>query len=500
MRECDVLVIGGGATGAGVAYDLASRGVRVLLVEQNDISTGTSGRYHGLLHSGARYAVKDSESAKECIDENIILRRIIPHAIEDTGGLFMSAPNDPDDYAVKFIKGCADAGIAIEEITPAQALKEEPALNPAMKRVFRVPDGACDSFDMIHALVEAAQSYGASVLTYHQVCAIHKQNGAVIGATLQDRRKGDTVEVRCRAVVNAAGPWAGEVGALIGVNIKMRHSKGVMIAMNMRWVNTIINRLHPPGDGDILVPVGTVCVIGTTSVTVPRPEDLHITPQEVTLMLDEGELMIPGFRKARALRAWAGVRPLYEPPSAGSAEGREVKRTFSVLDHAEDGADGMLSIVGGKLTTFRLMAERISDQVCARLGNTKPCITARQEIPAAKNAKTNGHSGYHQLPNRQATLEHAPTQRGLICECEIVTRPQLEEKIREGGRLAARSAAWHGTVPSGFLCVSGGGHSARNVDPATRRIRGRAAQFCRGTLPGQSPAVVGTPTAPSTFG
>jgi glycerol-3-phosphate dehydrogenase len=94
---CDVLVIGGGATGAGVMFDLALRGLRVLLVEQNDLSTGTSGRYHGLLHSGARYVVRDPESAKECIDENRILCRIVPHALEDTGGLFVSTPADPDN-------------------------------------------------------------------------------------------------------------------------------------------------------------------------------------------------------------------------------------------------------------------------------------------------------------------------------------------------------------------------------------------------------------------
>ncbi len=123
------------------------------------------------------------------------------------------------------------------------------------------------------------------------------------GTTLENRRNGETARVHAAYIVNAAGPWAGEVGALAGLNIQMRHSKGVMVAMNIRWVNTVINRLHPPGDGDILVPVGTVCVIGTTSVKVPTPESLDITPAEISLMLDEGEIMINGFRHARALRA-----------------------------------------------------------------------------------------------------------------------------------------------------------------------------------------------------
>src|SRR5512133_2983584 len=204
--DCDVLVIGGGATGAGVMYDLALRGLRVVLAEQNDLSTGTSGRYHGLLHSGARYAVRDAESAKECIDENRILRKIAPEVLEDTGGLFVAAPVDPPEYANQFVKGCAAAGIPAEEIPVARALKEEPALSPALVRVFRVPDGSCDSFDLIHALTYAAEQHHARTLTYHKVTAIEVVNGAVVGATLQDMRSGESVHAQTSAIVNAAGP------------------------------------------------------------------------------------------------------------------------------------------------------------------------------------------------------------------------------------------------------------------------------------------------------
>lgn len=427
--DCDVLVIGGGATGLGVLYDLASRGLRAVLAEQNDIGTGTSGRYHGLLHSGGRYVVRDLESAKECIAENRILQRIVPHTIEATGGLFVAMPSDPPAYVDPFVKGCAAAGIEAEEITVAQALKESPALNPAMVQAFRVPDASCDSFDLVHTLAQAATQHGAKTLNYHKVCTIELADGKVTGAALENQRTGEAVRIHASTIINAAGPWAGEVGTLAGLNIKMRHSKGVMIAMNVRWVHTIINRLHPPGDGDILVPVGTVCVIGTTSITVPRPDDFQITPAEITLLMDEGEIMIPEFRRARALRAWAGVRPLHEPPSAGNVQGRDVKRTFSVLDHAQDGVEGMISIVGGKLTTYRLMAERVADMVCQRLGVDRPCTTATTELTPPQH----GTRHHYALPERQSQLEHASTQNGLICECEIVTRPQLEAAINAAG-------------------------------------------------------------------
>ncbi len=102
VRAVDVLVIGGGATGAGILRDLSRRGLRCLLVEKGDLGTGTSGRYHGLLHSGGRYVAEDAPAARECIAENVVLRRIAPACIEDTGGWFVSTPDDPEDYADGF--------------------------------------------------------------------------------------------------------------------------------------------------------------------------------------------------------------------------------------------------------------------------------------------------------------------------------------------------------------------------------------------------------------
>ena len=98
MTRADVLVIGGGATGLGIAWDLALRGISVILVEMGDLSSGTSGRYHGLLHSGARYVVSDPETARECMKENAILRRIVSRAIDETGGLFVLAPGDDPSF------------------------------------------------------------------------------------------------------------------------------------------------------------------------------------------------------------------------------------------------------------------------------------------------------------------------------------------------------------------------------------------------------------------
>ncbi len=126
----DVLVIGGGATGTGVLRDLALRGIRCALVEKGDLTHGTTGRYHGLLHSGGRYVVKDPQSAEECARENEILRRIIPHCIEETGGLFVVTPADDEAFADQFVAACRRTGVWVEEIPVREALRREPLLNP----------------------------------------------------------------------------------------------------------------------------------------------------------------------------------------------------------------------------------------------------------------------------------------------------------------------------------------------------------------------------------
>src|SRR5947209_17481396 len=150
--SADVLVIGGGATGAGVAWDAALRGFDVVLVDRLDLAEGTSGRFHGLLHSGGRYAVKDRRAAEECIVENRILRRVAADCIEDTGGLFVTTPWDDPAYADRFAQGCADTGVDCEEIPVAEAVRSEPRLNRDISRAFRVPDANIDVWKTVWAV------------------------------------------------------------------------------------------------------------------------------------------------------------------------------------------------------------------------------------------------------------------------------------------------------------------------------------------------------------
>jgi len=426
--ETEVLVIGGGATGTGVLRDLAMRGFRAILVERNDLAHGTTGRYHGLLHSGARYVVRDPQTAVECIQENRILRRIMPHCIEDTGGFFVVTPWDDEAFVPQFLEGCRKAGIPVEEISIAQMLLAEPLLNPRITRCFRVPDGAADSFRAAEANVASARAYGAQALTYHRVERLLVSAGKVGGAVCRDLIRDEEVTIRADMVVNAAGAWAGRIAALAGLDVPVRCGKGTMVAINHRVLNTVVNRCRPPSDGDIIVPTHTVAVIGTTDVPVDDADNYSIEPWEVERMLAEGAKLLPGLPEMRILRAWAGVRPLYaaEP----TQHDRGISRGHVLLDHAErDGVVGLVTIVGGKWTTYRLMAQDTVDLVCRSLGTQRACRTHLEELPAVE--KTHG-AAYHHLGVPLAHVEQRSAPGELVCECELATREAVERAIATG--------------------------------------------------------------------
>jgi glycerol-3-phosphate dehydrogenase len=425
----EVLVIGGGATGAGVAWDASLRGLDVILVDRLDLAEGTSGRFHGLLHSGGRYVVKDAPAARECIAENRILRRVAADCIEDTGGMFVTTPWDDPAYADRFVAGCRETGVDCEEIPVALALREEPRLNPEISRAFRVPDANMDIWKTVWAMAHGAEQRGARVLTYHEVTAIRRDGDRVTGAVVRDARAGEELEIEARVTVNATGAWAGRIASMAGIEgVRVFPGRGIMIAMNHRLVNTVINRCQMPTDGDILVPIRTVSVIGTTDEHTEDPDDHTVAQPDVDRMLDDGEKLVPGFRRARALRVWTGVRPLFEDAKASDTDTRDVTRAHALLDHRErDGVGGFVTITGGKVTTYRLMAEETVDAVCDMLGRPVPCSTATEPLPGSESG-ANYRLG-ERLQRKEATLLDSQT----ICECELVPRERLERTIRSSG-------------------------------------------------------------------
>jgi glycerol-3-phosphate dehydrogenase len=377
--KTDVLVVGGGATGAGVARDAAMRGFATVLVERGPLASGTTGRFHGQLHSGARYALADPVSARECVRESAILRRIAPACIEDTGGVFVLLPGDDPGYPGRFLPACGAAGVAVEELDPAGILEQEPGLTRDVVRAFAVPDGTLDSLRLVRACAVSATASGARILTGRTVTGLRLEAGRVVGAALED---GTSVEAE--VVVNAAGAWAAGVAAMAGCRVPARLSKGVMVAVAGRLVHAVVSRCRLPADGDILVPLGGSTVMGTTDAPVTDPDDGVADDAAVAAMLTAGDELAPGFSSAGPVRGWAAVRPLVGDAGgpASASGGRQVSRSHRVIDHAEhDGVAGLITITGGKATTFRLMSEEAVDAVCVALGSPRPCRTALEALP-----------------------------------------------------------------------------------------------------------------------
>ena len=382
MTRTDVLVVGGGATGLGIAWDLALRGLSVVLVEMGDLSSGTSGRYHGLLHSGARYVVSDPETARECIQENAILRRIAPHTIDDTGGLFVLAPGDDPSFVETWLSGCRATGVPARELSPSEAREREPMLHPGILRAFAVPDAVCHSLTLAASLGRVAQERGASLLPFHKLDGFIMGDHRVEGARVSDLRTGQSLELRARLVVNAAGPWAGRVAEQAGIALPMDLSRGAMVAFKGRLVSSAVQRLCPPGDADAILPRGRVSIAGTTAVATTDPADRRIEPWEIELITARLAEILPGLQAEKVVHAWSAVRPLFDPEGrAVSADARRWSRGFSILDHADNHSmEGIVTVVGGKLATYRLMAEKAADLVCGKLGIEASCRTAEARI------------------------------------------------------------------------------------------------------------------------
>lgn len=387
MSKPHAIVVGAGFTGVAIAHDLALRGFDVTVVERGPIVNGTSGRTHGLLHSGARYAVNDQESAIECIRENQILRLIVSDTIEPNGGLFIGITEEDYAYREKFIEGCAACGIDIKELTPKEALRLEPNLNPKLCAAFTVPDGTFDPLRLGLAFAAGAQQNGAKFHLYTDVVELLSDGkGNINGIKAWDRAADKRFDIHGDIVVNATGAWVGQITAMAGIHVPIAPTPGVMVAYDKRLTQRAINLLNKPGDGDIVLPQRRMMVVGTTSFTIEDPDYIPVYEDHVKLMIERGSNLIPALRQTKERGAYMATRPLI----GGTAPGRSISRTFKAYDHKEsDNVEGLVTITGGKATTLRLMAEKTVDLICKKFNISAACVTAETPLPSYRKFYVN---------------------------------------------------------------------------------------------------------------
>ena len=363
MESLKVVIIGAGATGSFIAHDLASRGFDVTIVEKGNLIGGTSSKFHGMLHSGARYAMNDIQAAKESIVDNKVISSIAPFCIEDTGGLFVALDDNDLKFQDKFEKGCQEAKIPIESVDKSKILAEEPFLSSNLKAAYKVPDKTINSFRLITSLLLTAKRESARVHMNTEFVDFLKDGSKVIGVKLKNSNGGIN-EIKSDLVINASGAWAQSiVNKKLGItSIEMILSAGTMAVINRRFTKHVINRLREPSDGDIVVPYFNDSIIGTTAFVVDDPENFEVDKEDISFLQKAGSEMIPAIANYPVSRYYAGVRPLV---AAGEdTDSRKASRDFRIFDHSEtDNTEGIISIVGGKLSTSRLMAKEIGDFV-----------------------------------------------------------------------------------------------------------------------------------------
>jgi glycerol-3-phosphate dehydrogenase len=374
----DLLVIGGGITGTGVARDAAMRGLRAVLVEQNDLGSGTSSRSSRLIHGGVRYLeTGDLRLVLEANRERRVLLRIAPHLVWPLPFLF---PLHRGDRLSLWRLG---AGMWLYDLLASfrnvrmhrmlgkrAVLEAEPMLRErGLRGGARFYDAQCDDVRLVLATARSAMGHGALVANYMAVRSLERTAGRVTGAEIEDRLTGRRATVRASVVVNATGPWADRLRTMedTGAAPLLRPTKGVHIIVERSRLDHRDGIIFlSPIDGRVLfiLPWRDLSYIGTTDTdTIESPDRITVTPEEVVYLLRSANARFPsarlGLEDVRG--AWAGVRPLLAASPAVPESGRS--REHAVIQ----GSGGMISVLGGKLTTYRVMAKEVVDRAVREL-------------------------------------------------------------------------------------------------------------------------------------
>jgi glycerol-3-phosphate dehydrogenase len=379
-----VVVIGGGGTGAAIAHDLALRGLRVTLVERGEITSGSTGRGMGLLHSGARYATTDRVAAADCVAENKILRRIAPGSFEENDGLLVALSDEEAELEQRFLDACWQSAVPVRQIPRSRALGIEPGLNPAVRLALQVADATMDPMRLALRFLATARAHGAQVRTFTEITGLAMEGRAVHGIRVRDHAAGSEEEIGADLVVNAAGPWAAKIAAMADVTLPAELEAGTMVAFRGRHSNTVIGRLRDVRDGDLAVPMRLQTVFGAIWRLVESADDPQARDGSLDALVEGAAMMLPTIRDATVRATWTSVRPVFAG-DAGLVEG--LSAGARCFDHSldPDPIDGLITVAGGNSTLMRRVAEAAADVVCARLGFERHCETA--QIPLLPHAE-----------------------------------------------------------------------------------------------------------------
>ena len=508
----DAVVIGGGVTGGGVARDLSLRGLSVLLLEKGDYGAGTSGSSSWMIHGGPRYLEFDWDTTRlSCLDAGHIVS-IARNLVYRVVFLIPVLPHDKNNIErMETAMEVYDRFQPLKHahphrrVTAQEALRAEPGLSPDIVGAVTMEEWGVDPHRLVFANVQDAVAHGARALNHTRVTGLIQDGGKVIGVRYR-APDGTTSEARARVVVNAAGPWSPEVGAMAGLDIRLRPAKGIHIVYPHRISNFSISAESIDGRDLLMVAHAGFTLVGTTDDDFYGDLDsVDVLEDEVEYLLQGIERVFPTIRSYRAVRTTTGVRPTlfkwrgYED---------ELSRRYEVIDHAAKGADGLMSIVGGKLSMYRLMAEETSDAVCRKLGHDAPCTTATQPLPGNESdpepaAELASRCGIPALAaiklqsrhgsNAEKVLDEGSTSR-ILCRCEPVTEAELifaarHEQVRTLADAFRRVGVAAGPCAGAACILRAAEVVGRELGWSSTQRFDAAREFVRGAWLGRAPVI-----------
>ncbi|MBL7850878.1 MAG: glycerol-3-phosphate dehydrogenase/oxidase [Cyclobacteriaceae bacterium] len=383
----DVLIIGGGITGVGIALDAASRGLRVALAEQHDFAFGTSSRSTKLIHGGLRY-LKQLEFAlvKEVGSERAVVHALAPHLVVPEKMLLPLYEKRGLGYWI------TSAGLKIYDLlagvkredqrkmlTRQVTLLQEPLLKPQdVKGGALYAEYRTDDARLTIEIAKRAVKEGAILVNYATVTDFLSSQGQVSGARVRDGESSETIDVRARVVVNAAGPWVDELrtknNSLRGKTLHLTKGVHIVVPYHRLPVRQAIYFDVPDGRMIFAIPRGRTSYIGTTDTDYQGDKnDVRATLEDVRYLIQAVNETFPSVHLtvADVESSWAGLRPLIHEEGKSASE-------LSRKDEIFESESGLISIAGGKLTGYRKMAERVVDRIVENLPDTStsPCRTA----------------------------------------------------------------------------------------------------------------------------
>jgi len=443
----DLLVIGGGITGAGIAREAALRGLSTALVDARDFGEGTSSRSSRLIHGGLRYLEQGRiHLVWEALRERRTMLRLAPHLVRPLPFIFPVFQGD------RVPRWKLSLGLALYDLLAAGGnvrrhrtlgkralLEAEPLIRErGLTGGALYFDAQCDDARLVVATVRAAAAAGARAANYMRVTGLIRTVAGVRGAYIRDQFSGEEGEVRARLIVNATGPWADELRRLEDPKapLLLRPTKGIHVVVPRKRVGNRYGVIFTsPVDGRVMfvLPWGDWTYIGTTDTdTTESPDALTVEEAHVIYLLRSANALFPGARLAPSdvVASWAGLRPLLaaDPATAASAVSREHRIVR--------GSRGVFTIVGGKLTTWRAMAAEMTDQIVKALGHHQKASRATSKTAALPGGETAVFDGFRpgglEIGLDEATVDHLLTHFGTetpaiykLCR----ERPELMERL-----------------------------------------------------------------------